>query len=59
MKHPTNGGRYFGSWRYAEDRASQASLAAFLVGVWMFLALTMSGGTTNKSWRGHAESNFW
>merc|ERR1712042_320766 len=24
MKHPTNNGRYFGAWRYAEDRATQA-----------------------------------
>merc|ERR1712126_217989 len=46
MKHPTNNGRYFGAWRYAEDRATQAQLAVFLIFVWMSLALTMSGVST-------------
>ena len=59
MKYPTNDGRFFAAWRYVESRQHGAQLVGFLFIVWVYLALSMSGGSTNKSWRGHAEKNFW
>ena len=58
MKYPTNNGRYFGEWRYTEDRQTATQLFGFLLCVWIYLALNGAGGQTNKSWRGHSD-NFW
>jgi len=58
MKHATNDGTFFASWRYVETRQMQASVAIFMFILWVYLALGMSGGSTNKSWRGHHDS-FW
>lgn len=58
MKWATNDGTYFASWRYAEKRQEAAQMFFFLLGIWVYLALMMQGGSTNKSWRGHHDS-FW
>merc|ERR1739848_14562 len=50
--HATNGGVYFGAWRYAETRRRQYKIFGAVAFVWFLMVQANKDSKLNISWRG-------